>query len=678
MSLVLTLLFVLATTPFESTIGRAFVGFRNSDWTAAAAALDEASAEEPATFEANNFHYLRGRIAENQGDWMRAKQEFAQIRSDNPLYAPASWHAARAAAKLRDDAATLEFLALLPRNFPQELKMQLAREAGGAVALQIHQALSTREARYARARALDDKSTLWALIRESKDDDVALDAARSVAGTANTPGDVMEAGEVFANHRQFENALPLYQQAAIDAVYGPDARFRIARIHFQQENYRLAMEDYRSLAKDFRGSDWEKEAEYQIASCYWRLADYRNSEKAYLDYIQKYGRTGMKEAATRNLIDVYRVLRENQKALAVLDRAIATQLSVSTRQVFLFTKAKILYDEKRYAAALAIFQQLGRTKLRSAPGSATPEEIQYFQALCQSKLGKPAAARAIWQKLAREEFSYYGQRSAEKLGREPSRNLADVCSSERDLTLKNFETDLAGLRHPLRTELDPTADAVSELIFLQLWDEAAFWMNWSDTRIARRPAAQIAYLGGQFDRSISFADRLPRSDSTLPLLYPNGYRKLICEAALAYKIDPLWLHAIIWQESKYNPSARSGASARGLMQFIPETASAVAESVGILPLSVENLYDPAVSIRLGAAYWSSLMEKLKSPEMALAAYNGGPDNVQRWISKAADPELFVSDIGFVETKRYVTLVFAARAAYGSLAKNSGTVASEQK
>jgi soluble lytic murein transglycosylase-like protein len=62
------------------------------------------------------------------------------------------------------------------------------------------------------------------------------------------------------------------------------------------------------------------------------------------------------------------------------------------------------------------------------------------------------------------------------------------------------------------------------------------------------------------------------------------------------------------------------------------------------------------------------MNELKSPEMALAAYNGGPDNVARWRKKSADPELFVSDIGFVETKKYVMSVFAARAAYASLVK----------
>ena len=102
------------------------------------------------------------------------------------------------------------------------------------------------------------------------------------------------------------------------------------------------------------------------------------------------------------------------------------------------------------------------------------------------------------------------------------------------------------------------------------------------------------------------------------------------------------------------------------MQFIPDTANAIGSSIGMTDLTLEKLFDPAISIRLGAAYWAALMEKFKSPEMALAAYNGGPDNVQRWADKSSDPELFVSDIGFVETKRYVMAVFAAHAAYVSL------------
>jgi soluble lytic murein transglycosylase len=662
----MTLLLVLATTPFQSKIDQAFAAIQNNDWTAAASALDEASAEQPAMFAANNFHYLRGRIAESQGDWRRATQEFKQLQENNPLYSVAMWRSARASAKLHDDAATITSLSLLPRNFPHDLKLQLAQEAGGDIALRIYQDLATREARYERARTQSDNAALWRLIRENEDDDVALLSAHIVAATAMTASDQMAVAEVFAMHRQFEEALPLYQLASADPVYTADAKFRIARIHFQKENYPLAIELYRALAKDFRGTSWEKDAEYQIASGYWRLGDYRSSEKAYVDYIQKYGSTGLRESATRNLVDVYRALGENQKALVVLDRALATKLSVTTQQVLLFTKAKILYTQKRYSAALTIFQQLGRARLRSAPGGATAEEVQYFQALSHSQLGNKTAAATIWEKLARDEFSYYGQRAAEKLGRPPITNSLPACASDRNSIWKSIEANVVGLRRPLREEMDSTADVVSELIFLQLWDEAAAWMTFGDERPERRRAAELAYIGGEFNRSISLANGLPKSGETLRLLYPDGYRQLICNAATTRNTDPLWLHAIIWQESKYNAGIRSGAGARGLMQFIPETARAVGASIGIPDVSVDSLYDPAVSIQLGAAYWSSLMKELKSPEMALAAYNGGPVNVERWRIKSSDPELFVSDIGFVETKRYVMLVFAARAAYASL------------
>src|SRR6266850_899843 len=165
-----------------------------------------------------------------------------------------------------------------------------------------------------------------------------------------------------------------------------------------------------------------------------------------------------------------------------------------------------------------------------------------------------------------------------------------------------------------------------------------------------------------------------RESSTLALLYPAGFRQIVCEAAGTYNVDPLWLHAIIWQESRYNPDARSGASARGLMQLIPDTAKALGSEAGIPDLTLDKLYDPAVNIPLGAQLWASLLRELRYPEMALAAYNGGIGNVQRWKNKWPDApdelELFVADIGFVETKRYVMEVFRARAAYESLVNSN--------
>lgn len=665
MSFVVSLLVAFIVAPFQTSIDRAFSDIQKNDWTDAAAALDQALAEDAATFAANNLHYLRGRVAEQHNDWARARDEFSKVGMGNPLRALASWHAAQASLRLHDNAAAETFIQSLPSGFPQELRMQLAREASPEFSQKIYQDLNTREARYKLASALGKNDTLWSLIGESQDDDVALASARVLAPLAMSAHDQVQLAEIFAGHRVFDEALPLYAKAAADPMTAAAARYQVARIRFQQEKYQLALDNYRAIARDFEGTDWEKDSAYEIASCYWRLNDFPNAEKAYLEYIRKYGRSGMFEGATRNLVDVYRVLGENQKALATIDKALAGQLSVATRQVFLFTKAKILYTQKRYTAALALFQQLGRTKLRSAPGSATAEEVEYFQALCQSKLGNKLAANVIWNKLARNQ-SFYGLRSSEHLRQAASSATPAACASPQPPAARTAELDIAPLRHALRSAPDSSTDAVSELLFLRLWDEAAFWLDRSDSSIPRRAAAEISYLGGKYDRAISLADRLPRSEATLPLVYPAGYRKTICDAAKTFGTDALWLHAIIWQESKYNPTSRSGAAARGLMQFIPETASAVASTIGMSNLTLEKLFDPSTSIQLGAAYWASLMERFKSPELALAAYNGGPDNVQRWFDKSSDPELFVSDIGFVETKKYVMFVYAAHAAYMSL------------
>jgi soluble lytic murein transglycosylase len=243
-----------------------------------------------------------------------------------------------------------------------------------------------------------------------------------------------------------------------------------------------------------------------------------------------------------------------------------------------------------------------------------------------------------------------------------------VCTAGAQV-LSQVEQSLSERRHALRSAPDPLANVVSELSFLQLWDEASLWSERATPRPDSQTAAQLAYVAGRYHRSIAHANRLPKSESsTLALLYPAGFRQTICASAGSYRVDPLWLHAIIWQESKYNPKALSAASARGLMQFIPDTANQVSAAVGIPLSSLDHLYDPEVSIRLGAHYWNSLLEELKSPEMALAAYNGGIDNVRRWKSKwpDGDDEFFVADIGFVETKTYVMAVYAARAAYGSL------------
>ena len=671
MHVFLTFLPLLTFVLFESDLENAFTFLRNGEWNRAAVSLDDAALESPELFEANNLPYLRGRIAENQQDWERARLEFSKIAPDNPLRPLATWHAARAAIRLNDQEGAIALLAGLPLDFAAEMKMQLAAEAPPDVALTIYQGLTTRDARLNYALARNDHLTLWALLRELNADDVGLQAARALAPRTLSPRDSLDLAEAFLAHRQFADAIRFYQSAAVDTGLKAQSDFQVARAHFLSENYRGALEAFNAVATDFAGSDWQKDAEYQAASCYWRLGEYQNAEKAYSDYITRYGGIVRNEGAVRNLIDVYRILGDNTKARSWLDRALATRLTAATRQSLLFTKAKVLFIQDQYSSALTIFRQLGTARIRSTPGGTTRSEVRYYEALTLSRLGRTTAAKVIWKQLAKDPLTYYGQKAAERLGETPltatTLSPCEGASEYAESMRKRAEDSLNSRRRPVLTETLPKTDALGELLFLQLWDEASLLMD-RQSRPDLRVAAELAYLGGRHHRAIQYADRLPKSDSrTRELLYPAGFRETICRNAAIYGVDPLWLHAIIWQESKYNPLARSGASARGLMQFIPDTAAVVAAAVGAEPFSVDMLYDPAVNLRLGAHYWASLMKEFQQPELALAAYNGGPDNVRRWKGKwpDGDAEFFVADIGFIETKNYVMAVFGARAAYGN-------------
>lgn len=663
-ALLMLLVPVLGT--FVPNLDRALSLTQAREWKEAAAALDQAYADDPSLFEINNLHYLRGRVAEAQGEWLRASDEFSRIGAGNPLRPLAAWHGALAAVRAGAIERAAQLVDELPSDFPADMKMRLAADAPPALALRVYNQLSTRGARLRRAMLLREPPVLWALIRENNSDDVALEAARYLTASASQPEQYKDLAGTFAAHRQFADAALYYTRVASDASNAAEARFQLARLQFLKGDFAGAIEAYRAVSRDFPSTQWQKDADYQVANAYWRMRQYRDAERAYLAYIDA-NRTSS-DGAVRDLADVYRSLGENTKALALLDRALSGRLGASTRQVLLFTKGKTLYVLKRYSAALEVFRQMQRGRFDSVPGGTSLEEVRYLEALTLSKMGNAAMARTAWTRLAAKPGTYYGQRAAAHLAPRPGQQAASppICNPT-DSTLDGVFQRLAARSHTLRDSAAPGADPVSELLFMKLWDEASIWLERT-----RRPdpllATDLAYASGRYHRAISEAARLPGTAAGSDrFLYPAGFREFICASSAAYSVDPLWLHAIIWQESKYNPLAHSAAAARGLMQFIPDTAGPIAAAVGMADFSLERLYSPEINIRLGAYYWSTLLREFNTPEHALAAYNGGPENVRRWADKSAgDPELFMADVGFAETKRYIQAVFEARAAYARL------------
>ena len=212
--------------------------------------------------------------------------------------------------------------------------------------------------------------------------------------------------------------------------------------------------------------------------------------------------------------------------------------------------------------------------------------------------------------------------------------------------------------------------------------EVAYLKAYSLDRGGNRDAAFSAYLAVPSgidsyygwlasDRLVGIADgkrrslvddRISRNATQAAAVadrYPAPYRQAIVSAAKTRKLDPRFVLAIIKQESVFKPLAKSPAGARGLLQLTIDAAQKYATNAGLKDLQESQLYQPETSIRIGSEYLRELSDMFPNlPEAVAASYNGGEDNVIRWVRRARqkDPGVFTSEVGFDETKAYVQKV----------------------
>lgn len=132
------------------------------------------------------------------------------------------------------------------------------------------------------------------------------------------------------------------------------------------------------------------------------------------------------------------------------------------------------------------------------------------------------------------------------------------------------------------------------------------------------------------------------ADAVVPLKYENW----IVQYSRAYGVDPSLVAAVIMQESRFNPAAKSSKGASGLMQFMPGTAATMAREVG---MTTYDIFDAETSVNFGAAHIRDLMVKYNGNlDAALAGYNAGTGNADKWIRLG-----ILGDIPFKETRNYV-------------------------
>lgn len=173
------------------------------------------------------------------------------------------------------------------------------------------------------------------------------------------------------------------------------------------------------------------------------------------------------------------------------------------------------------------------------------------------------------------------------------------------------------------------------------------WPVWAGIAVVLGIVVGVLVAGGAFDKAIK--------ELTLPLEHEDIIRQQAHEKG----VDAALIAAVIDTESKFT-NAESSAGARGLMQITPEAAEFIEKQSGGTTFNLDDLSDPEINIRYGTFLLKELLERYEGDTAAaLAAYNAGPGNADKWGGAG----LSVEEIPFPETRAYVELVLERQKEY---------------
>ena len=160
----------------------------------------------------------------------------------------------------------------------------------------------------------------------------------------------------------------------------------------------------------------------------------------------------------------------------------------------------------------------------------------------------------------------------------------------------------------------------------------------------------------------------------LKIMYPKTYKEVVEIYQDKYQIEGNLIFAVIKAESNFEAKAVSNRNAIGLMQLMAETAEEVARKNKIeidQEKIEEELFDVYKNIEIGTCYLTSLIQKYGNKEVALAAYNAGIGNVDKWIEKGIIKKdgSDIEKIPYKETNQYVRKILRDYKIYQDLYKN---------
>jgi len=310
--------------------------------------------------------------------------------------------------------------------------------------------------------------------------------------------------------------------------------------------------------------------------------------------------------------------------------------------------------------------------LASREGADLPADFarsDYWRGRAEVRLGDNSAAQQSFAKAGKHFHTYYGQLARLALGDkgEPI-NFRKPAAPTRDEMARFAARDIV---RAIPISRQAGFDAFIALFVLELSRdlEAAGEMTLAAELAKRVTPPNVVVRFGKVALNRDFPVEVYAYPTDLPEF------EMLSGAA---PVERALMMALARQESEFNPAARSGAGARGLMQLMPGTARMMAR-INNVPYRLSSLNDAEYNAKLGSSYMRRLLDRFdESYIMMLAGYNAGPGRVGQWIKLFGDPRRpgvdpvdWVERIPFTETRVYVHKIMESLQVYRAIL-NKGT------
>lgn len=320
----------------------------------------------------------------------------------------------------------------------------------------------------------------------------------------------------------------------------------------------------------------------------------------------------------------------------------------------------------RPADAMVLFERYGR-------GSQSPQTRAkgfYWAGRAAEAAGRTSEAAAFYAQAAGYRDQFYGQLSLERTGQPltaPPAIAAPAIAPAVQQAFANREVVRAA-RFLGQIGQYQDQSAFVRQIAADATTEVDHWLAADLSRQIGRP--DLAVMVGRSAMQNGLTDYSAAGFPTVPV--PQGY-------------EGNWtlIHAIARQESQFDRAAISHAGARGLMQLMPATAAEQSGKIGLSYSPAALTTDPSLSIQLGSSYFERIFGNYGSYPLAIAAYNAGGGNVNKWLRQNGDPRTgaidivdWIEQIPYMETRNYVQRVLENAVVYDLMnparAKSRGT------